>query len=206
MKEPCLLDPPLPECAPVDGMCKEGWAMNEDGQCFPRHDRCPKGHHSHEDDESGRCIPNDTPCDPGYVINPHFPECGKKERICAEHPVAKVCGGKGGRDNDGGSGRDDNDDDKDLVIKNINNHKVIIQTIRHDRNTFPDIDIIGLSVKGDNGDAMVCLMNIGNAVLQCQDFDILNDRVGADFSKVVELSPSKEYDNGNTGSRAILMA
>ena len=122
VKEPCLLDPPLPECAPVDGKCKEGWAMNEDGQCFPRHDRCPKGHHSHEDDESGRCIPNSTPCDPGYVINPHFPECGKKERICAEHPVAKVCGGKGGRDNDGGSGRDDNDDDKDIVIKNINNH------------------------------------------------------------------------------------
>ena len=77
---------------------------------------------------------------------------------------------------------------------------MIIQTIRHDRNTFPDIDIIGLSVKGDNGDAMVCLMNIGNELVQCQDFDILNDRVGADFSKVVELDPSKEYDNGNTGS------
>ena len=67
---------------------------------FQDTDRCPKGHHSHEDDESGRCIPNSPPCDPGYVINPHFPECGKKERICAEPPVV-VCGGKGGRDSDG---------------------------------------------------------------------------------------------------------
>ena len=162
---PCLLDPSLPKWAPVDGKCKEGWAMNEDGQCFPRHDRCPKGYHSHEDDESGRCIPNRTPCDPGYVINPDFPECGKKERICADHPEAKVCGGKGGggdNNDDRGSGSHDKKDRKDIVIKNINNHKVFLQAIKQDRNMFADIDMIGLSVKGDSRDAMVCLMNIAN--------------------------------------------
>ncbi len=197
--EPCLLDPSLPECAPVDGKCKEGWATNEDGQCFPRHERCPKEYHSHEDDESGRCIPNNTPCDPGYVTNPDFPECGLKERICSEHPELKVCGGKGGGDDDN-DGNGEDDDDKDVIIKNINNHKVIIQTIKHDRNTFPDIDIIGLSVKGDSGDAMVCLMNIGNEQVQCQEFGVPTDRVGTDFSKVIELDTGKEYDNGNTGS------
>ena len=104
---------------PVDGKCKEVWAMNEDGQCFPIHERCPKGYHTHEDDESGRCIPKSTPCDPGDVINPDFPDCGKKERICKEHPEAKECRGKGGTDDDDGSGSNDDGDDKNITIRNI---------------------------------------------------------------------------------------
>ena len=35
---------------------------------------------------------------------------------------------------------------------------------------FPDINIIGISVKRDSGGAMVCLMNIGNEKVQCQEF------------------------------------
>jgi hypothetical protein len=33
----------------------------------------------------------------------------------------------------------------------------------------------------DRLDAMVCLMNIGNEQVQCQEFDVLNDKVGEDF-------------------------
>ena len=33
--------------------------MNDDDQCFPNHYKCPNGFHSHEDDESDRCIPDD---------------------------------------------------------------------------------------------------------------------------------------------------
>lgn len=42
--------------------------MNEDGRCFPEHSRCPNGYHGHEDDESGECISNNTPCSQGYVM------------------------------------------------------------------------------------------------------------------------------------------
>ena len=199
----CLFNPSLPKCASDNGECPDGFFQNEDGSCFPQHDRCPKGYHSHENDETGRCIPNSTPCEPGYIIDPGFPTCSQKESVCNNHPELKLCGGKGGGAGDDGNSNGNDNDDKDVIIKNINNHKVIIQTIKHDRNRFPDIDIIGLSVKGDNGDAMVCLMNIGKEQVQCQDFDVPNERVGADFLKVVELDPGKEYDNGNTGSSYI---
>ena len=64
----CLFDPSLPKCAPDEnGNCPEGFARNGDDQCYPRHDRCPEGYHSHEDDESGRCIPDNVPCDPGFI-------------------------------------------------------------------------------------------------------------------------------------------
>ncbi len=69
----CLFDPSLPKCAPDEnGNCPDGFGMNEDEQCFPRHDRCPSGYHSHEDDESGKCIPDNVPCDPGYIMSPDF--------------------------------------------------------------------------------------------------------------------------------------
>jgi hypothetical protein len=42
----CLFDPDLPKCAPgPDGKCPDGFAMNEDGQCFPR-GGCPDGSQS----------------------------------------------------------------------------------------------------------------------------------------------------------------
>ena len=66
--------------------------MNGDGACFPLHpEGCPSGYHSHEDDETGECIPDTTPCDEGYITNPNYPECGKIDRICAENPTIAEC-------------------------------------------------------------------------------------------------------------------
>ncbi|WP_148686272.1 hypothetical protein [Candidatus Nitrosocosmicus hydrocola] len=96
----CLFDPSLPKCAPDEnGNCPEGFARNGDDQCFPRHDRCPEEYHSHEDDESGRCIPDDVPCDPGYIMNPDYPSCENKDRVCQEYPELDDCK----RDDDNGS-------------------------------------------------------------------------------------------------------
>jgi hypothetical protein len=90
--EDCLFDPSLPKCAlDENGNCPEGFAMNGDGQCFPRHDRCPEGYHSHEDDESGRCIPDNISCDPGYIMNPNYHSCDNKDRVCQEHPDLEDC-------------------------------------------------------------------------------------------------------------------
>ncbi|VFJ13008.1 hypothetical protein [Candidatus Nitrosocosmicus franklandus] len=88
----CLFDPSLPKCAPDEnGNCPEGFGMNEDERCFPHHERCPLGYHSHEDDESGKCIPDSVPCDPGYIMNPDFPSCEYKEFVCQKHPDLKEC-------------------------------------------------------------------------------------------------------------------
>ncbi|HYF99311.1 MAG TPA: hypothetical protein VD815_04410 [Candidatus Saccharimonadales bacterium] len=88
----CLFDPSLPKCTPDEnGYCPEGFGMNEDEQCFPLHDKCPEGYHSHEDDESGRCIPDDVPCDPGYIMNPDYPSCDREEYVCQNHPELDEC-------------------------------------------------------------------------------------------------------------------
>lgn len=88
----CLFDPSLPKCAPDEnGNCPDGFDRNGDDQCYPRHDRCPEGYHSHEDDESGRCIPDDVPCDPGFIVNPDYPSCENKDRICQEYPNLDQC-------------------------------------------------------------------------------------------------------------------
>jgi predicted transcriptional regulator len=50
----CLFDPSLPKCAPVDGECPDGYAMNEDGQCYPDKP-CPKGYERRDNDETGTC-------------------------------------------------------------------------------------------------------------------------------------------------------
>ncbi len=88
----CLFDPSLPKCTPDEnGNCPEGFSMNEDEQCVPFHDRCPEGYHSHEDDESGRCIPDDVPCQPGYIMSPDFPTCEYKDYVCQKHPNLDEC-------------------------------------------------------------------------------------------------------------------
>lgn len=88
----CLFDPSLPKCAPDEnGNCPEGFNTNEDGQCFPAHNRCPEGYHSHEDDESGKCISDDVPCDPGYIMNPDYPSCDREEYVCQSHPDLDEC-------------------------------------------------------------------------------------------------------------------
>jgi hypothetical protein len=50
----CLFNPDLKKCAPIDGECPDGFAMNEDGQCYPDKP-CPKGYERRDDDETGRC-------------------------------------------------------------------------------------------------------------------------------------------------------
>src|SRR5918996_236926 len=138
--DPCLLDPDnSPTCPPpVGGQCPEGYNMNENGNCFPEHDQCPKGYHSHEDDESGRCIPDSTPCDEGYIMNPDFPSCDLKERVCEEFPNAKGCKD----DDNNGKGDDDDDERHKVIIKKINIYKTI-----HNTADFPEVDVIGLSIK-----------------------------------------------------------
>ncbi|MGH9975475.1 MAG: hypothetical protein ACRD8Z_06525 [Nitrososphaeraceae archaeon] len=197
--DPCLLDPDnSPTCPPpVDGQCPEGYNMNENGNCFPEHDQCPKGYHSHEDDESGRCIPDSTPCDEGYIVNPDFPSCDLKERVCEENPWLVTCGGNG-KDPD-----KDNDDDNGEVER----HKVIIKKINiyktiHNTADFPEVDVIGLSIK-NTGDAMVCIMNIDNDWVQCQEFGVPNDRINENIWRVIETDSNKDYDNGNTGSEDV---
>ncbi|MGI0042898.1 MAG: hypothetical protein ACRD47_04235 [Nitrososphaeraceae archaeon] len=181
--ESCMFDPSQPKCIPPEGEdCPEGFGTNEDGQCFFRHDQgCPDGYHSHEDDESGKCIPDDVPCEPGYVRDPDYPTCNDKERVCEEHPNADVC-------------KDDDDERHKVIIKKINIHKTI-----HNTADFPDVDIIGLSIK-DTGDAMVCMMNIDNDWVQCQEFGVPNERINENIWRIIETDSDKDYDNANTGS------
>jgi hypothetical protein len=63
--------------------CPQGFVMNAYEQCFPRDDGgYPGGYHSHEDDESGRCIPDEILCDDGHILNPDYPECQRIEYVC----------------------------------------------------------------------------------------------------------------------------
>lgn len=78
-----LFDPSLRKCIPGTEGCPQGFVMNAYEQCFPRDDGgYPGGYHSHEDDESGRCIPDEIPCDDGYILNPDYPECQRIEYVC----------------------------------------------------------------------------------------------------------------------------
>ena len=194
---PCLLDPSDESCPePVDGICPEGYNMNEDGNCFPEHDRCPTNYHSHEDDETGRCIPDSTPCDEGFIMNPDFPSCDSKESVCRDHPNIDECK----EDNNDNNGDDNNDNDKEITI--IVN-KIIKETNEGKHHTgFPDVDIIGLSVK-ENGDAMICAFDIDDDRIECQEFGMEDNKVNQDFWRVIETDSSKDYDSGNTGSSDI---
>ncbi len=66
--------------------------MNGYEQCFPAHDRCPSGYHSHEDDETGEMYSGfSVPCDPGYIITPDFPECEYKNSVCQKTSCPHEC-------------------------------------------------------------------------------------------------------------------
>jgi hypothetical protein len=52
---------------------------------------CPEGYHSHEDDKSGRCIPDSEECPEGYIMNPDYPECQRIEYVCEKHPTINEC-------------------------------------------------------------------------------------------------------------------
>lgn len=88
----CLFNPSLDKCAPdIDGNCPQGFNLNENEQCFPAHESCPSGYHSHEDDETGKCIPDNVPCEPGYIMNPNFPTCESTESICQKYSNLIEC-------------------------------------------------------------------------------------------------------------------
>ncbi len=84
-----------------------------------------------------------------------------------------------------------------VIIKKINIYKTI-----HNSVDFPDVDIIGLSIK-DNGDAMVCMMNIDNDWVQCQQFGVPNDRINENIWRIIETDSNNDYDNANTGSEDV---
>ncbi len=89
----CLFDPDLPKCAPgPDGKCPDGFAMNEDGQCFPR-GGCPEGYHGVGDDESARCISNTEGCPEGMIFIPSKKSCEYKENVCQKYPEVEECRG-----------------------------------------------------------------------------------------------------------------
>jgi len=88
----CLFNPSLPKCIPGPEVCPEEFAMNSHEQCVPKHaGGCPEDYHSHENDESGRCIPDNIPCNEGYIINPDYPECQLMEQVCNEDPNLTDC-------------------------------------------------------------------------------------------------------------------
>ena len=94
--EECLFDPSLPTCTLGPDGCPEGFVTNAYEECLPRHEGgCPEGYHSHEDDESGKCIPNSESCADGYIMNPDYPECRLKEFVCAKDPLIDDCVAKG---------------------------------------------------------------------------------------------------------------
>jgi hypothetical protein len=202
---PCLLDPSDPSCPepdPTTGECPPGYNLNEDGNCFPEHDRCPTGYHSHEDDETGRCIPDETPCDEGYIMSPDFPTCERKESVCQKHPDINECKPpEEPKCPPGWEYREKQDDCHKEITIIIN--KIIKETNegKH-KDGFPDVDIIGLSVK-ESGDSMICAMDIDSSNIECQEFGMDPQKVNQAFWRVIETDSSKNYDNGNTGSSEI---
>ena len=194
----CLFDPSLPKCASDNGECPEGFFQNEDANCVPDHPNgCPEGFHSHEDDETGQCIPDSVPCEPGFIIRPDFPTCERQDRVCEEFPDLDAC--KNGDDNDNDNDNDGDDVDVTIINKVVN---IVKDVNKRGHGNFPEIDIIGLSVK-ENGDSNVCLLNIDKEQVQCQEFGMPDDRVNGDFWRVIETDQNKDYDNGNTGSNDI---
>jgi hypothetical protein len=76
----CLYTPQHPICQPENGKCPDKWSMNEDGQCFPRHIKCPNGYWRADDDETGACVkipenPIYAPDDPVCVNDPKHIGC-----------------------------------------------------------------------------------------------------------------------------------
>lgn len=159
----CLFHPELPKCASDNGVCPDGFFQNEDGNCVPSHPNgCPEGFHSHEDDETGRCIPNDVPCEPGYVIDPDFPTCSKKVDVCKKHPNADVC-------------KDGNDHDKKIIFikKIIKDTKIInkINSVSGDT----DIEQTIVAINYDEGQGINCVFGDDNDG-QCETFDVNVDK------------------------------
>jgi hypothetical protein len=88
----CLFEPFLPKCVPDESAnCPEGFNMNEDEQCFSKHNGCPDGYHSVDDDETGRCIPDSNGCPEGMIFRSDGKTCGYKEQLCQENSDLEGC-------------------------------------------------------------------------------------------------------------------
>ena len=146
-----------------------------------------------------RPLPFPKRCDPKTDpnCNPICEECPEGQICTMECKPLPPC--KDGYELiDGKCVKEDDDDDDErhkIIIKKINIHKTI-----HNTADFPEVDVIGLSIK-DTGDAMVCIMNIDNDWVQCQQFGVPNDRINENIWRIIETD--KDYDNGNTGSNHI---
>ena len=85
--EGCLLDPTLPECTPPPGgKCPPGTLMNGYGQCYPDKP-CPPRYARADNDESGACLPLNTPTPtptPGGNCDPSYPD------KCIKSPPPKL--------------------------------------------------------------------------------------------------------------------
>jgi hypothetical protein len=73
------------------GDCPEDFNMNEDGQCFPKHNGCPDGYHGVDDNETGRCIPDSEGCPEGMIFRSDGKTCGYKEQLCQENSDLDGC-------------------------------------------------------------------------------------------------------------------
>lgn len=87
----CLFHPDQLKCKSDGGNCPAGFFQNGKDSCVPNHEQCPKGFHSHEDDETGQCIPNSKPCEKGFIIVPNFPTCNSKPGVCRDFPHIREC-------------------------------------------------------------------------------------------------------------------
>ncbi len=106
-------------------------------------------------------------------------------------------------ENGNGNGGSDDDEDVNVTIKRL--VKIIEDGNNHGHNNFPEIDIIGLSIK-EHGNAMMCLMNIDDSHIQCQEFGMEDNKVNQAFWRIIETDHDKDYDNGNTGSNDVDLA
>jgi hypothetical protein len=185
---PCLLDPSDPVCPkpdPITQDCPEGYAQNEDGNCFLLHPQgCPTGYHGHEDDETGRCIPNSTPCDPGYEFNEGHTNCEKEHFTCDGKPSVVEC-----KDNNHNGNHNNKDHDKKIIIvKKIIKNIDIIHKIDN-ANSDGDLDVSQtiVAINYNEGAGINCVFdNDDNG--QCETFDVNKDTGKEPLLQIIDFS------------------
>jgi len=181
----CLFNPSLPKCASDNGVCPDGFNQNEDGNCYPEHPNgCPEGYHSHENDETGRCIPDSTPCEPGYTRDPDFPTCSSIESVCRDHPDEDVCkddnhNGNNNNGNNNNGNHHNNHKDRSKIIKIINNIDIVNKIVNsgdgdNDNGELDDIFQVIVAINYQEGAGIVCVFEDDNTA-QCEIFNVNKD-------------------------------
>jgi hypothetical protein len=216
--EPPVDTKPLPYCHKVpddyQGACHDILDYDEDTGLYPCNDGTQE-----EDwkDCPDAYVPPPKPCDPATDPNCEPVVCPANAQVIDGDCVPSQC--KEGYELVDGKCVEEKEepdcppgweyrpkyDDCYKEIEIIIN-KIIKETIEGKHSDgFPDVDIIGLSVK-QNGDAMLCAMNIDNGWVQCQEFGMDPQRVNGDFWRIIETDHDKDYDNGTTGSQNVDLA